>query len=223
MRAPKAELNEFVIQLEPGVEIRVDKDKRIVTLTPKNVATEAGKDWTVQAGENAVIKAGNNVTVQAGGVLHIKAPEIIKEGNETARGTGGSIGTVNERAHREHGMSPFFQRNLVQRLLLDTARIRRTPTVQCGAVVAGVMPFLILTAFGGISRKAFIGVTRFGMAIYWGSTTSTSTQTVSASTTDLEYLRQIPVTFTLEGFGPGEILESVKFDGVDVTDSVLEV
>ena len=102
MRAPKAELNEFVIQLEPGVEIRVDKDKRIVTLTPKKVATEAGKDWTVQAGENAVIKAGNNVTVQAGGVLHIKAPEIIKEGNETARGTGGSIGTVNERAHREH-------------------------------------------------------------------------------------------------------------------------
>ena len=52
----------------------------------------------------------------------------------------------------------------MQRLLLGTVCIRRTPTMQCGVVVAGVMPFLILMVFGGISRKAFIGVTRFGMA-----------------------------------------------------------
>ena len=100
--APKAELNEFVIQLEPGVEIRVDKEKQVVTLTPQNVQTKAGKNWTVETGDNAVIKATKDATVQAGGTLTIKAPEIVKEGNETARGTGGGIGTVHERDHRQH-------------------------------------------------------------------------------------------------------------------------
>ena len=100
--APKAELNEFVIQLEPGVEIRVDKEKQVVTLTPQNVQTKAGKNWTVEAGDNAVIKAAKDATIQAGGTLTIKAPEIVKEGNETARGTGGGIGTVHERDHRQH-------------------------------------------------------------------------------------------------------------------------
>ena len=51
MNAPKAALNEFVIQLENGVEIRIDKEKRVVTLTPQDVRTEAGKNWTVKARE----------------------------------------------------------------------------------------------------------------------------------------------------------------------------
>lgn len=58
MNAPHAELNEFVIQLENGVEIRIDKEKRIVTLTPQNVATEAGKGWTVKAGEQGGYPGG---------------------------------------------------------------------------------------------------------------------------------------------------------------------
>src|SRR5690606_26719463 len=32
-----------------------------------------------------------------------------------------------------------------------------------------------------------------------------------------EFLRQIPVGFVIEGFGPGEILQRLAFDGVDVT------
>ena len=47
------------------MEIRSDKDKRIVTLTPQNVATEAGKGWTVKAGEQAAIQAGNEVSIIA--------------------------------------------------------------------------------------------------------------------------------------------------------------
>ena len=84
MDAPAAELTEFVIQLEPGVEIRIDKKKHIVTLTPENVRTEAGKDidtsagnnWTVIAGNNATIEAGKEATLKAGSVANIVAPLI---------------------------------------------------------------------------------------------------------------------------------------------------
>lgn len=78
--APKADLNEFVIQLENGVEIRIDKKKQVVTLTPENVQTEAGKKWTVKAGDNAVIEAGKDATVQAGSVANIVAPLINLQG-----------------------------------------------------------------------------------------------------------------------------------------------
>lgn len=71
--APKADLNEFVIQCENGVEIRIDKEKQIITLTPENVNTEAGKNWTVQCGDNATIEAGKNVTITAGDNAVLKA------------------------------------------------------------------------------------------------------------------------------------------------------
>lgn len=34
---------------------------------------------------------------------------------------------------------------------------------------------------------------------------------------EAQYLRAIPVEFTLEGFGPGEVLNTVRFDGVSIT------
>ena len=44
-----------------------------------------------------------------------------------------------------------------------------------------------------------------------------TTETVNASTAALEYLRQLTVTFTITGFGAGEALSSLTFDGVSVT------
>lgn len=76
MGAPKASLNEFIIQLEPGVHILIDRDKRIVTLTPEHVRAEAGKNWTVRAGDNATIEAGREATLKAGTVANIAAPVI---------------------------------------------------------------------------------------------------------------------------------------------------
>lgn len=76
MDAPEAELDEFVIQLEPGVEIRIDKKKQIITLTPENVNTTAGKNWTVIAGDNATIEAGKEATLKAGSIANIVAPLI---------------------------------------------------------------------------------------------------------------------------------------------------
>lgn len=89
--APRAELNEFVIQLENGCEIRIDKEKQVVTLTPENVRTKAGKAWTVEAKE-VLVRGAEKVTVEA--------PEIFQNGNVTTRGQGGASGTVDETANR---------------------------------------------------------------------------------------------------------------------------
>lgn len=59
------------------------------------------------------------------------------------------------------------------------------------------------------------GATLHGQSITTG--VSSFTQILSTTTTDLEYLRQIDVRFSLKGFGPGENLTSVTFDGIAVT------
>lgn len=82
--SPNAELNEYVIQLEPCVEIRIDKEKKIVTLTPEDVKSEAGKNWTVKAGSQVVIEA----------------PQIILKGNVTTSGAEGGKSAVEETADR---------------------------------------------------------------------------------------------------------------------------
>jgi hypothetical protein len=100
MGAPVAALNEFVIQLQPGVEIRIDMLRHIVMLTPESTRTKAGKnmdaaaginwtviagvgasikagvDATITAGDNATITAGREATLQAGTIANIVAPLI---------------------------------------------------------------------------------------------------------------------------------------------------
>jgi hypothetical protein len=47
--------------------------------------------------------------------------------------------------------------------------------------------------------------------------TTTRTELLSETERPAEFLRQIQVNFTLDGFDPGESLTEVKFDGIDVT------
>lgn len=59
-----------------------------------------------------------------------------------------------------------------------------------------------------------------GFNRYPSSTTTSSTDVlVSSSSEAIENLRQIDVGFTITGFGPGETLTSVTFDGIAVTPS----
>ncbi|MBN9308800.1 MAG: DUF4815 domain-containing protein [Devosia sp.] len=46
--------------------------------------------------------------------------------------------------------------------------------------------------------------------------TTTTTQVLGEREQLIEFLRSIPIDFTIKGFGPGEILQSLTFDGVDV-------
>ncbi|WP_235425622.1 DUF4815 domain-containing protein, partial [Cellvibrio mixtus] len=46
--------------------------------------------------------------------------------------------------------------------------------------------------------------------------TTTSVQLISTSTSQLQHLRQISIRFVINGFGPGELVSSIMFDGVTV-------
>lgn len=50
-----------------------------------------------------------------------------------------------------------------------------------------------------------------------GTTSRTTTNRLSTTTADIEYLRRIDIAFSVEGFGAGENLSRVLFDGIEVT------
>jgi len=77
------------------------------------------------------------------------------------------------------------------------------------------------TVWATAQTQEFISYIYDPYSVIHGSTVttsaSTSTETLGSSVTEEEYLRQIPVAFALTGFGYGETLSSVKFDGISVT------
>ncbi len=56
---------------------------------------------------------------------------------------------------------------------------------------------------------------------WWGRSASVSTrnEVISASSSEIEYLRPITVHFEIKGFGPGETVKQCLFDGIDVATS----
>lgn len=55
------------------------------------------------------------------------------------------------------------------------------------------------------------------MRFIFGTRTTTTTELVSTSVRPAEFLRPIEVQFSIRGFGAGEILDSMTFDGIPVT------
>lgn len=102
--APKAGLNEFVIQLENGVQIKIDNAKNIVNITPKNYKIEVGQDVEIIANGNAAITASGNII--------LTAPQIFQNGNVSSSGTGGAKGSISETADRTQTGNLTLQGNL---------------------------------------------------------------------------------------------------------------
>lgn len=75
--------------------------------------------------------------------------------------------------------------------------------------------FIIDAAIHDAYHARLYGPGLAGFPSYTNSSTSTSV--VSSSTTLIQNLRQIDVQFEVTGFGPGETLTSLKFDGIAVT------
>lgn len=60
-----------------------------------------------------------------------------------------------------------------------------------------------------------------GLALQVIRSTTTTQQLVKTETQNIANLRQIDVKFHITGFGPGEVLQAMKFDGLTVTPSAL--
>lgn len=82
--APECELDELIIQQSPDVSIKIDKEGSHITL--------GKKDWTV--------KVEGNATIECQGTLTLKAPQIVKMGNETSMGNDGGKGAITETANK---------------------------------------------------------------------------------------------------------------------------
>jgi hypothetical protein len=64
-------------------------------------------------------------------------------------------------------------------------------------------------------RPDLLGTPLYGTTSF--SSRSTSSTSSSSSTTNLPFLRSIAVAFECSRMGPGELLDTLTFDGIDVT------
>lgn len=102
--SPQAGLNEFVIQLENGVQIKIDNAKNILNITPANYKIEVGEDVEITAKGSANINVGKNAEITASGNISLTAPQIFQNGNVSSFGSDGTKGNIKENADRtQHG------------------------------------------------------------------------------------------------------------------------
>lgn len=71
MAAPEAELDELVIQQEPGVYIKIDRNHKIISVTSSDIEAKAGGNWRVEVGGDATIKIGGNADVTIGNEANV--------------------------------------------------------------------------------------------------------------------------------------------------------
>lgn len=102
--APKAGLNELVIQQEDGTQIKIDSEKNIICISPADYKIQVGGNVSITAGGSASVSVGENAEITAAGNITLTAPQILQNGNVSSFGSDGTKGNIEENADRtQHG------------------------------------------------------------------------------------------------------------------------
>ena len=102
---------------------------------------------------------------------------------------------------------------------LRTGSMKINPYQSFSPVPARVLLDPSIDLFTVFDDQAAAVTQRFNVGTGWLTRTETSTvtQLVSQTSTAIEFLRQRTVNFTVQGFDASEALQSLTFDGIDVT------
>jgi hypothetical protein len=102
---------------------------------------------------------------------------------------------------------------------LRTTSMKVNPYMAFGLLPAGVQLNPSVDRWTDVTTEWLSPITR-RFVVGWGNassvTTKTSTELVKTTDVEIQTLRQIDVNFTLTGFGIGETLNNVIFDGISV-------
>jgi len=116
---------------------------------------------------------------------------------------------------------PAFTPTVLVAQLLRTGEMKVNPYMSFGILPARVTLNPAIDQWTETQSEWTSPVTqtfnsRSSLGLLFRQEVSSTTQVVGTATSALEFLRQILVDFIIEGFGPGEILRRIVFDGVEV-------
>lgn len=79
-KAPECEVGALIIQSAYGCHIKIDSEKNIIQVTPKDIKMEAGGDMKIEVTGNVTVHAGGTVAITSAGAASVQAAEVSIKG-----------------------------------------------------------------------------------------------------------------------------------------------